>query len=125
MKILEKWEHLLGNGMTKEYFLWTNRKAFEVLNYSLLLGNLDGHGFSLKSTTFIQSYKRKQKSNVNNTLYAYSRDFYEVQEYSKKDFETEKWFYDSYMVLNPHKCEFMSFGKTNEIEVFTYYEIRL
>ena len=29
------------------------------------------------------------------------------------------------MVLNPHTCEFMSFGKTDENEVFTYYEIRL
>ena len=29
------------------------------------------------------------------------------------------------MVLNPRKCEFMGFGKTNENEVFTYHEIRL
>ena len=29
------------------------------------------------------------------------------------------------MVLNPHTCEFMSFGKTDENEVFTYHEIRL
>ena len=29
------------------------------------------------------------------------------------------------MVLNPRKCEFMGFGKTNENEVFTYDEIRL
>ena len=29
------------------------------------------------------------------------------------------------MVLNPRKCEFMGFGKTNENEVFNYYEIRL
>ena len=80
MKILEKWEHLFGNGITKEYFLWIYTKAFEVLNYSMLLVNLNGHVFSLKSTTFIQSYlnKGKQKPNVNNTLYAYSRDFYEV-----------------------------------------------
>ena len=29
------------------------------------------------------------------------------------------------MVLNPRKCEFIGFGKTNENEVFTYHEIRL
>ena len=60
------------------------------------------------------------------TLYTYSRDFHQVQEYLKKDFEIlENWFYDSYMVLNSCKCEFMGFGKTNEYEVFTYHEIQL
>ena len=29
------------------------------------------------------------------------------------------------MVLNPRKCEFMTFGKTNENEVFTDHKIRL
>ena len=29
------------------------------------------------------------------------------------------------MVLNPLKCEFLGFGKTNENEVFTYHEIQL
>ena len=29
------------------------------------------------------------------------------------------------MVVNPRKCEFMGFGKTNENEVFTYHKIRL
>ena len=33
--------------------------AFDVLNHSLLLAKLDAHGFSLKSTTFIQSYLMK------------------------------------------------------------------
>ena len=53
-------------------------------------------------------------------------DFHQVQEYLKKDFKIlENWFYDSYMVLNPRKCEFMGFGKTSENEIFTYHEIRL
>ena len=44
----------------------------------------------------------------------------------KKDFEIlENGFYDNYMVLNPRKCQFMGFGKTNENEVFTYHEVRL
>ena len=61
-----------------------------------------------------------------NTLYTYSRDFHQVQEYLKNFFEIlGNWFYDNYMVLNPRKCEFMGFGKTNENEVFTYHEIRL
>ena len=62
----------------------------------------------------------------NNTLHTYSRDFHQVQEYLKKDFEIlENWLYDNYMILNPRKCEFMGTGKTNENEVFTYHEIRL
>ena len=61
-----------------------------------------------------------------NTQYTYSRDFHQVQKYLKKDFEIlETWFYDNSIVLNPRKCEFMSFGKTNENEVFTNHEIRL
>ena len=35
-----------------------------------------------------------------------------VQEYLKKDFKIlENWFYDNYMVLNPHKCEFTELEK--------------
>ena len=61
-----------------------------------------------------------------NTLYTYSRDFHQVQEYLKKDFEIlENWFYDNYMVLNPCKCKFIGFGKTIENEVFTCHEIQL
>ena len=61
-----------------------------------------------------------------NTLYTYSRDFHQVQDYLKFFFEILKnWFYDNYRVLNPRKCEFMGFGKTSENEVFTYHEIRL
>ena len=49
---------------------------------------------------------------ADNTLYTYSRDFRQVQEYLKKDFEIlENWFYDSYMVLNPRKCELMALEK--------------
>ena len=61
-----------------------------------------------------------------NTLYTYSRNFHQNQEYLKKDFEIlENWFYDNYMVLNPGKCEFMGFEKNSKNEVFTYHEIRL
>ena len=39
-----------------------------------------------------------------NTLYTYSRDFHQVQEYLEKDFEILlNWFYANYMVLNPRK----------------------
>ena len=37
----------------------------------------------------------------------------------------ENWFYENDMVLNPRKYGFMGFGKANEYEVFTYYEIWL
>ena len=60
------------------------------------------------------------------TLYVYSINLQRVQEYLKKDFEVlEKWFYDNYMALNPCKCEFMRFGKTNEKELFIFHKIRL
>ena len=172
--MLQKWRNLLDNEYNIGVLFMDLSKAFDILNHSLLLAKLDAYGFSLKSTTFIQSYlnKRMQKVRVNNkfsawediysgvpqgsilitllfnifindifgflitydickyadddTLYAYSRDFHQVQKSFKKDFEIlENWLYDNYMVLNPCKCEFMSFGKTNENEVFTYHEIQL
>ena len=47
-----------------------------------------------------------------NTVYAYSGDLHQIQEYLKKDFEIlENWFYGNYMVLNPRKYGFISFGK--------------
>ena len=171
--MLEKSKHLLDNGYNIEVLFKDLSKAFDVLNHSLPLSKLDAYGFSLKSTTFIQSYlnKRMQKINVNdkfsawediysgvpqgsilgsflfnifindifsflttcemcnyaddNTLYTYIRDFRQVQEYLKKDFEVlENWFHDNYVVLNPRKCEFMDFGKINDSDVFTYHEIR-
>ena len=42
------------------------------------------------------------------SLYIYSRDLHQVQEYLKKGFEVlENWLYDNYMVLDPR--EFMDF----------------
>ena len=39
-----------------------------------------------------------------NTLYTYSRDFHQVQEYLKNDFEIlENWFYGNLMVPNTLK----------------------
>lgn len=48
--------------------LYDLSKAFNILNYSLLLQKLDAYGFSLMSTTFIQTYlnEKMQKFNVNN-----------------------------------------------------------
>ena len=68
IKKLEKWEHLLDNEYNIGVLFLDLSKAFDVLNHSLLLVKLDAYGFSLKSTTFIQSYlnKRVQKVNVNN-----------------------------------------------------------
>ena len=168
--MLENRKLFLDNGYNIGVLFMDLSKAFNVLNYSLLLAKLDAYGFSLKSTTFSQSYlnKRMQKVNVKNkfgawediysavlqgsllgpllfnifindifsflttcdvcnyadenTLYTYNRDFYQVREYLKKDFGIlENWLYDNYMVINPCKCEFMGFGKTNENEVFTYH----
>ena len=72
IKMLEKWKHLLDNGYNIGVLFMDLSKAFDVLNHSLLLAKLDAYGFSLKSTTFIQSYlnKRMQKVNVNNKLSA-------------------------------------------------------
>ena len=61
-----------------------------------------------------------------NALYAYGRDFHQVQEYFKKTLEISvNWTCDNYMVLNFRKSEFRNFGKINDTEVFTYHEIRL
>ena len=67
-KIPEKWKHLLDNGYNTGVHFLDLSKAFDLLNHSLLLAKLDAYGFSLKSTTFIQSYlnKRMQKVNVIN-----------------------------------------------------------
>ena len=62
--MLEKLKHLLNNGYKTELLFMDLSKAFDVLNHSLLLAKVDAYGFSLKSTTFIQSYlnKRMKKS---------------------------------------------------------------
>ena len=54
-------------------------KPFDVLTRFLLHANLDAYGFSLKCTTFIQSYlnKRMQKVNVNNKFSSWE-DIYRV-----------------------------------------------
>ena len=54
--MLEKWKHLLDNGYNIGVLFMDLSKAFDLLNHSLLLAKLDAYGFSLKSTTFIQSY---------------------------------------------------------------------
>ena len=68
INILEKWKHLLDNRYNNGVLFMDLSKAFDVLNYSLLLVKLDAYGFSLKSITFVKSYlnKRMQKVNVNN-----------------------------------------------------------
>ena len=59
--MLEKWRHLLDNGYNIGVLFMDRSKAFAVLNYSLLLAKLDAYGFSLKSTTFIQSLSSFEK----------------------------------------------------------------
>ena len=71
--MLEKWKYLLDNGYNIRVLFMDLSNAFDVLNHSFLLAKLDAHGFSLKSTNFIQSYlnKRMQKINVNNKFSAW------------------------------------------------------
>ena len=72
IKMLEKWKHLLDNWNNIGVLFMDLSKTFDILNHYLLLAKLNAYGFSLKSTTFIQSYlnKRMQKVNVNNKLSA-------------------------------------------------------
>ena len=52
-------------------------KEFDILNYLLLFEKMDVYGFSLKSTTFIESYlgKMMKKVKVNNKFSPWE-DFY-------------------------------------------------
>ena len=53
----------------------------------------------------------------------YSRDFHHVQEYLKKGLEIlENWLFSNDAVLNPRKCEFMGFRKTNKIKVLSLFK---
>ena len=61
IKMLEKWKHLLDNTYNFGVLYMDLSEAFDILNHSLFLAQLNTYGFSLKSTTFIQ-----QKVNVNN-----------------------------------------------------------
>ena len=73
MNMLEKRKHLLDNGYNIGVLFMDLSKAFDILNHSLLLVKLDAYWFSLKCTTFIQSYldKTMQKVNVNNKFKAW------------------------------------------------------
>ena len=80
---------------------------------------------SLSIFIFLNTFDMCNYSN-DNTLYACSKHFQNVQVYLKKDFKIlENWFYENHMVFNLRKSEFMSFGKANESEIFTYYQVRL
>ena len=60
-----------------------------------------------------------------NTVYTFIRYFHQFSKYFWKDLEIlENLFYGNYKVIHPCKSEFMSFGKNNEKEVFTYHEIQ-
>ena len=67
----------LDNGKSIGILFIDLSKAFDILNYYLFFAKLNGYGFSLKSTTFTQSYlnKRMQKVNVNNKFSA-CKDIY-------------------------------------------------
>ena len=97
--------------------------------YGVSQGSMPGRFLSNNFIIYISSFSTTcDMCNCadDNALYAYSRDFHQVQEYLKKALEISvNWTCDNYMVLNFRKSEFMNFGKINETEVFTYHEIRL
>ena len=47
----------------------------------------------------------------NNTQFSYEKTFNQVTSNLQNNFRTLKvWFYDNFLVLNPKKCHFVTFG---------------
>ena len=66
--MIEKWKHALDKGKKVVTIYMDLSKAFDTLNYNLLLGKLDAYGFSFNAIKFVQSYlsERFQRVNINN-----------------------------------------------------------
>ena len=54
--MIEKWKHPLDNGKKVGTIFMDLSKAFDTLNYNLLLAKLNAYGFSFSAIKFIQSY---------------------------------------------------------------------
>ena len=68
--MLEQWKKALDNRGTAGAILTDLSKAFDCLNYNLLLAKMEAYGFDKSALEFIQSYLkgRKQRTKVNDSF---------------------------------------------------------
>ena len=65
----EKWKRSVDSGKAFDALLTDLSKAFDCLEYELLIAKLNGYGFSLPALKLIHDYlsHRKQRTRVNNS----------------------------------------------------------
>ena len=68
--MLEKWKEVLGKGNFVDAIFMDLSKAFETLNYDLLIAKLEAYGLSITSFRYIRNYlnQRLQRTDVNNSF---------------------------------------------------------
>ena len=66
--MLERWETALDNKKIAGALLTDLSKAFDCLDYGLLIAKLEAYGFNYSSLAFVFSYltDRKQRTKINN-----------------------------------------------------------
>ena len=65
--VIEKWKKSVDNGKTFTALLTDLSKAFDCLPHDLVIAKLNAYGFSLSSSSLIDSYlsNRKQRTKIN------------------------------------------------------------
>ena len=136
LNMIEKWKHALDKSEKTGTIFMDLCKAFDTLNHNLLLAKLNAYGFSFSTIKVIHSYLGSLLFKIfindifyfiqdayicnfadDSSLYSIEDNFKEVKTMLKRNFELlQGWFYESHMVLNPGKCQYLTKHKdiTNE-----------
>ena len=66
MRLIQKWQQCLDKKGVVGTILMDLSKAYDCINYDLLLTKLDAYGFSYNSLTFLHSYlkNRHQRTKI-------------------------------------------------------------